>query len=245
MAKIAGVTAAVLAGGMGKRLRPITYFLPKPMVNVGGRPFLDYILEMLSAQGISKCVLLTGYKHGVVERHCGNGSRYKMRIAYSFEKTPLGTGGALLNAKEKLAGTVLVMNGDSWVGFDIVKLLKFHRKRHALVSVLAMKGGLAARGAIVANNRGRVLEFGEKKRTGEGTFNTGVYLVEQKAIALLAQKQAQGALGAAFSLEREGFPLFIAQKKLYACVSEGDFVDIGTFESLATAHSVIRNSRRK
>lgn len=232
--------AALLVGGLGTRLRPITYRVPKALVSIRGTPFISHLLAKLSAMGIRQCVLLTGYKHGMVKKYCGSGRKWGLGISYSREKKPLGTGGALVAAKGRLAMTTLAMNGDSWVEYDLGRFLQFHRKKRALASILAMQGSLRDRGAIKLAKGGRVMFFGEKQHSGRGVFNTGVYLLEKKAVAILEKKVKAGRLQGSFSLEREGFPLLMKRKGLYAHVCPGKFLDIGTFKALSEAHRIIK-----
>ena len=227
--------AVVLVGGLGTRLRPLTYKVPKPLVMVNGKPFLNFVLEKIASMGIRECILLTGYKHAMVKRYCGNGSKWGLRISYSRERTPLGTGGAILAARAKIKKTALVLNGDSFADFDIAPFLSFHRRKKGLSTIFAMHGSLSARGALTISKEGRVKEFLEKQKEGIGYFNTGAYMAEPRALSLLASTRADGRLGNAFSMEKEGFQLFASMKKLYGYPGHGRFLDIGTFESLSKA----------
>jgi NDP-sugar pyrophosphorylase family protein len=228
-------TAVILVGGLGTRLRPLTLRTPKPLLKIAGKPFLHHLLHNLSSHGVKKCILLTGYKHQMIRRFCGNGSKWGMKVQYSQETRPLGTGGAIMRAKGKFSGAVLVMNGDSWVGLELEKFLRFHRRLHSPATLFAMKGKLSARGAVYLGNNGRVVGFSEKGKSGVGFFNTGAYLLEQSALGFLQQKIKNGSLGDSFSLEKDGFPLLISKKSLHAYVGTGHFLDIGTFESLSYA----------
>jgi histidinol-phosphate phosphatase family protein len=180
-------------------------------------------------------VLLTGYKGGMIRKYCGGGKRFGMRMEYSAEREPLGTGGALLNSKEKLSGTLLVMNGDSFLDFDVKKFFAFHKKKRALATVFAMRGDLTARGVVEADGSGRVKKFLEKQRGGRGVFNTGAYLIEEEAVGFFADLIAKGKLPRAFSMEKDGFPLLAKKRKLFAYVGQGHFLDMGTFDSLSRA----------
>lgn len=224
------IAAAVLAGGLGKRLRPLTRSVPKPLVRVRGKPFISYLLSRLSREGVQKCVLLTGYKHSMVQAYCGSGGKWGMEISYSREKSPLGTGGALAFAASKIRSTVLILNGDTYVDIPLRKFLAFHRKKHALATILTMRGNLEGRGEVRCSKSGMVTGFFEKKGGGFGAFNTGAYLVEPAALELL-----KSACQKKFSLEKQGFPLLKKMRRLYAFSAKGKFLDIGTFESLAKA----------
>ena len=233
------LTAVVLAGGLGTRLRPITEKMPKPLVPVKGRPFLDYLLEKIAHIGIRKCVLLVGYKGKMIEDYCGDGKRWGLSISYSHEKEQLGTGGALVNAASRLHTAALVLNGDSYLDIDARAFYAFHCKRAAMATVYAMQGPLAARGEVVADEAGRVEAFREKKSSGFGLFNTGAYIIEKQAADFLAQRVRDGKLPAAFSMEHDGFPLFVKNGWLFAHVGRGKFLDMGTFKSLEEAGEVL------
>ncbi len=230
--------AAILAGGFGKRLRPITYKVPKPLVKIGKRPFLGHLLEKLSKIGIKQAVLLTGYRHKDIKKYCGTGKKWGMRISYSRESKPLGTGGALAMARQKIRKTCLVLNGDTYIDLDLEKFLKFHKRKKALATIFAMKGSLIGKGQIKLGKSMRVKQFLEKQGKGTGLFNTGAYLIEPRAINILCRQIEKGRLGKSFSMEREGFHLLIGKKGLYVYKGKGKFLDIGTFESLAKAGSL-------
>ena len=233
-AAVSGITAVLLVGGMGTRLRPLTYRVPKPLVRIRGEPFLSHILGKIARAGVKKCLLLTGYKRSLVKAYCTRGERWRIEIGYCSEKRPLGTGGALLNAKGKINTTALVINGDTYCDFDIRKFLEFHKKRNAIATIFAMRGSLAGKGAIKAGRSGKVARFLEKQESGFGLFNAGAYLIEPEALELLYGK-IWGANKRKFSLEEEGFPALVATGRLYAYRGKGRFLDIGTFESLARA----------
>ncbi len=231
--------AVVLVGGLGTRLRPLTLKVPKPLIPINGIPFISFVLEKISSLGIRECLLLTGYKHHMVEKYCGSGKRWGLSLHYCKENEPLGTGGALLAASKKIKGTVLVLNGDSFLEMDLLQFLSFHRKNKALASIFALHGSLSARGAIKISPGGRAEEFLEKQKSGVGFFNTGAYLIEPSAIGMLQKKISMGALSPKFSMEKDGFPIFVGKKKLYAFRGKGRFLDIGTFESLSKASRTV------
>jgi NDP-sugar pyrophosphorylase family protein len=233
------LTAVVLAGGLGTRLRPITDSLPKPLVAVKGRPFLDFLLEKIARMGMKRCLLLVGYRGKMIEDYCGKGEKWGLDISYSHEKEQLGTGGALVNAASRLQASALVLNGDSYLEIDARAFFAFHCRRKAQATVYAMQGSLEARGEVVAGEGGCVLEFREKKSSGFGLFNTGTYIIEKRAVDFLAGEVRAGRLPANFSMEKDGFPLLATREELYAYVGKGMFLDIGTFKSLEEAGEVL------
>src|SRR4051812_20862081 len=116
---IADVPVALLAGGLATRLRPITEKIPKAMVELAGKPFIDHQLALLHRNGIRRVVMCLGYRGEMVRDHCGDGSRYGMELHYSFDGDKLmGTGGALPRAAHPLDGGFSVMYRDSYMGID-------------------------------------------------------------------------------------------------------------------------------
>jgi D-glycero-D-manno-heptose 1,7-bisphosphate phosphatase len=117
-ARVNAPAVAILCGGFGTRLGALTRDLPKPMIEIGGRPYLERVIESFSERGLRDFVLLTGYKADVIEEHFGDGARFGVRIAYSRETEPLGTGGALREARALLGDRFILTFGDVLRRFD-------------------------------------------------------------------------------------------------------------------------------
>src|SRR5258708_15408368 len=224
------VTAAILAGGLGTRLRAVVTDRPKPMAEVRGRPFLMYLLDQLIAAGLTNAVLCTGYRAEQVRNRLGE--RYGvMHLTYSQETQPLGTGGALRQALPFLTSDiVLVMNGDSICECDLGKFWIWHQQRQTALSLLLNRvGDISQYGQVKVDDTGRVTEFVEKNpNSGPGWVNAGVYLIAKNLIADLPA-------GCAVSLEYEVFPSLIG-KGLYGYQADGRFLDIGTPETYQRAN---------
>ena len=126
MASAEGLTVAVLCGGFGTRLGALAQGLPKPMIPVGGRPYLERVLESFAERGLKRFVLLTGYRAEVIEEHFGNGERRGWDIEYSREHEPLGTGGALREARALLGQRFILTYGDVLRRFDYDRFVQQH-----------------------------------------------------------------------------------------------------------------------
>ena len=233
----------MLAGGLGTRLRPLTLELPKPLVRINGTPFLGYLLQKISSMGIREVVMLVSYKGEMIEDFCKDGKNWGIKIRYLHEDEPLGTGGAILKARNLINKTALIMNGDSYLDIGIGNFLAFHRKNGALATIYSLEGDLEGRGAIEAGQDGRVSGFFEKQKTGRGFYNTGTYLIEPAALEMLAQKFP--GKNAKFSMEKDGFPILVEKRAMYAHKGRGKFLDIGTFSALAGAHQTLFGSEKK
>jgi phosphoheptose isomerase/UTP-glucose-1-phosphate uridylyltransferase len=221
------VKVFVLAGGLGTRLAGAIGDRPKVLAPVGGRAFLDVMIDRLVAGGVTKIVLLLGHLHEQVERHIAEKKWPGVEITCVVEPAPLGTAGALKNAAAHVDGTAILMNGDTFVAFDPAALLAAHRAARAAVTIAVRDVPDSGRyGAVDAGPDGRVRAFREKDPArGAGTINAGVYVFEPSVLARIAA-------GRAVSLETEVLPaLLAAGEPVHAALGVTDFIDIGTPES--------------
>ncbi len=229
MADFSHTDAVILAGGLGTRLRPVVSDRPKALALVRGRPFLLYLLDWLASWGLERVVLCTGYLGGMVRQ--GLGKRHgPLRLAYSQEAEPLGTGGALRLALPLLdSETILVANGDSYCPADLAALWKAHQRIGAQATLALTVAADSGRfGRVEVDAAGVVRAFTEKTPGGEpGLVNAGVYMLQRSLLAGLPG-------GRALSLEREVFPQLIG-RGLYGWPCGQGFLDIGTPESFALA----------
>src|SRR5690242_1010308 len=125
------VRAFVLCGGAGTRLRPVLAEQPKSMAPISGAPFLQLLLDRVRSQGVGEVILGTGYMAEKIENYFGSGNKFAMRIRYSRENEPLGTGGALKLAELLISDPVLVLNGDSYVEWKLVPMLEVLTAKNA------------------------------------------------------------------------------------------------------------------
>ncbi|MBM4085930.1 MAG: galactokinase, partial [Planctomycetes bacterium] len=173
MSELRNVTAALLAGGLGTRLRTVLPHRPKALAQVRGRPFLACLLDQLAAAGVRHAVLCTGHLGEQVQAEVGN-AYGPLRLAYSQESAPLGTAGALRLALPLLSSaSALVMNGDSFCDVDLNAFWRWHRERGAKASlVLAKVADTSRYGRVNVSADGAVLRFHEKGReSGPGWIN--------------------------------------------------------------------------
>src|SRR5262249_47871132 len=155
-----GMSAAILAGGLGTRLQTVIADRPKVLAPVGGRPYLTFLLDQLADASIEEGVLLTGFQAEQGRRSLGDSYR-RMRLVYSEESAPLGTAGAVRWALRKLSGPrVLLLNGDSYCDVHLATLREFHEERSADLSlVLAKVPGASRFGKVWTDSHGRVKRF--------------------------------------------------------------------------------------
>lgn len=223
------VTAAIVAGGLGTRLRSVLPDRPKVMAEIRGRPFLAYLLSQLSASGVRTVVLCTGYLGEQIWDKFGD-TYENLDLVYSREASPLGTAGALRLALPLFkSASVLAMNGDSFYDMNFSAFWDWHCGRRAQASLVLVRMANSMRyGQVRVDTDGAVLAFEEKSGRGDpGWVNAGIYLLTRAFIQTVPENRAA-------SLEREVFPGWIG-RGLYGYQTEGRFLDIGTPESYAEA----------
>ena len=236
------ITAVVLAGGFGRRIQHLLPDLPKPMVPVNGRPFLEWIVRYLAAQKIRRVILSTGHLAGVVEKHFHLQPVKNVRVSCVPETKPLGTAGGFLNAirgsTEKPAAW-LVLNGDSLAPAPLAQMFQSLDDPDWDGAILGVRVADASRfGAILQNANGDLTGFNEKN-PGVGIINAGVYLFRPSAVENFPKKTP-------LSFETDVFPLLIhGGARLKTFVTDVPFLDIGTPESLPQAESFIRKNLRE
>ncbi len=221
--------ACILAGGFGTRLRSLTGDLPKTLVPLGGRPFLEWILRWLEREGCKETVLCLGYKGDIIQAFVQE-TQFAMELFFSVEAEPLGTGGALRQSLPLLADEVLVINGDTLFATHLRTLLEFHQRHQADVTIaLAHTDDASRYGAVEFGSDQRVLRFSEKQQQSGGWVSAGIYLMKRK---LVAETIPEGPC----SLERTILPRWVERNaRFYAVPLPGLFVDIGTPEGYQEA----------
>jgi NDP-sugar pyrophosphorylase family protein len=230
------ITAVILAGGFGTRIKHLLGDLPKPMVPANGKPFVEWIVRYLAAQKIRNVILSTGYLAEMVEKHFQSQPVKNVRITCVPETTPLGTAGGFLNAirNAKNSEAFLVLNGDSLVTAPLDKFFQSLDDPKISGAILGVRVPDASRfGTILQDANGDLTGFNEKK-PGAGIINAGIYLFRAVTVEKFPRKSP-------LSFETEVFPSLISQNAcVKVCVTDAPFLDIGTPESLPLAEEFIR-----
>lgn len=223
------ITALILAGGEGTRLRPAVSEVPKVLAPVNGRPFLHYLLDQLSDFGVNHVVVCTGYRGDQIREEIGS-NHATVQIEYSQEPQKLGTGGAIRCALPSLRSEqVFVLNGDSYCDVDLARFQQWHLSRGIECSLVVVHRSDTARfGRVKLSKHEQIEELIEKdERQLPGWINAGVYLVSTELIREISE-------GRAISIETELFPGWLSNG-LYGYKTNAAFLDIGTPESYARA----------
>ncbi len=216
----------ILAGGLGTRIRAEFPDVPKPLIPVCGKPFLERQIQLLAAQGFDQFTLCVGYRASQIMEYFGTGTAWGVSLIYSAEPFPLGTAGALKHAAADFHESTLVLNGDTYLDVDYRAIIADHNRRPPEVTgtlALTEVPDSGRFGEVVITDDGRIAAFNEKvnDRGRPGLINAGAYVLEPRLLDLIPGGQP-------VSLEREVFPALAAAGQLGGTIVTGPFMDIGT-----------------
>jgi mannose-1-phosphate guanylyltransferase len=229
----------ILAAGQGTRVRPLTKYLPKPMVPILGKPVMEYLIEHMARHGISEIMVNVAYHHLKIEQYFGDGHRWGVQIGYSYEGArehgevvpkPQGSAGGMRRIQD-FSGffdeTTLVLCGDALIDLDIGAALYEHKTKGAIASVVALDVPLKdveSYGIVVADPEGRIKSFQEKPKPEEAKStlaSTGIYIFEPEVLDLVPSGQV-------YDIGSQLFPQLVAQKlPFYAQNRFFNWIDIG------------------
>lgn len=217
--------AIILAGGFGENIKGIAGDMPKPMLSIAGKPFLEHLILHLREEGIKEIILAVHYMKNTIKSYFGDGRRWNVDLTYSEESTPLGTAGAIKNAEKYINDTFMVLNGDSYSQININDFYEFHKIKRNPATMALAKVKDSSQGEIVRVDEGKIISFSKKATgLGETLINSGVYILEPVIFDYIPT-------GKKISIEKEIFPKLIEQKKLGGYKYEGYFMDIGRPET--------------
>jgi mannose-1-phosphate guanylyltransferase len=186
--------AVILAGGLGTRLQPYTFFIPKPMLPIGNKPLLEHILEWLKKiNGINEIIICVSYLHRIIEDYFEDGGRFGLKIQYARSERPLATAGQLKSAEHFLNETFLCLYGDSIYDFNLEKMIHEHIQSKALVSMalLSYKTNLKYGFIDVRGKEDRIISWREKPEV-RGLINIGCYVIEPPFLNIIPRLSAFG-----------------------------------------------------
>ena len=199
--------AVVLAGGFGKRLAPLTSEVPKPLLPVGGKPILVRQIEWLKLFGIRDVVLAVGYLRHKIFEALGDGRRFGVRIFYSVEEEPLGTGGAIKNAEPFITDDIfIVLNGDVLTNLSLDKLVEALGDADGAIALVPLRSPY---GIVEFDAGGYVTHFREKPLLEGFYINAGVYALRRRVLSELPDRG---------NIEETLFPRLAQQRRLKAVV---------------------------
>ncbi|MEM2793086.1 MAG: nucleotidyltransferase family protein, partial [Candidatus Methanomethylicia archaeon] len=201
------VKAVILAGGQGKRLRPITETIPKPLIRIHSKPIIAYQMEWLKKFGVEEFIICVSHLKEKFIEEIGSGRSFMVKVAYVVEDEPLGTGGGLKNAEYLLKGEEFfyVVNGDVITNLNPIELLKVFDS--STVGVIALIPLPSPYGIVKVNNGNFVKSFSEKPQILDYWINAGVYVFKPDIFNYLPNKG---------DIEKTAFPQLARENKLKA-----------------------------
>jgi len=233
--------AVILAGGLGTRLRPITYEIPKPLLPIQGKTLTEHVFDILKAAGVDEVFLAIGHMSDKIKQYFKDGKEFGLKIRYLVEDEPLGTGGWMhLMQEQNLVPKedFIVVNGDNLFDIDFKDMLKLHKKEKAIITLSLHEVDDIGSLGVVAMQGNKVIDFVEKPKKEEAPshyISAGYYIFSTEAFDYIPKEKK-------FMLEKELFPMLAKQKKVAGYISNAQWFDTGTFERW---HQVIHEWRNK
>ncbi len=221
--------AVILAGGLGTRLQPYTFFIPKPMLPLGNKPLLEYTIEWLKSAGIDRVIVCVSYLHRTIEDYFEDGARFGIEIEYARSERPLATAGQLKTAEKLLDDSFVCVYGDSVYEFNLRKMIKQHRKSKAFVTMALLAYTTRLRyGFIEVSGQDKVTSWREKPEIS-GLINIGCYVMEPGFLKMIPKS---GSFGMDDAVRKA-----LEQKKIIkAFKTDTGFIDIGDKKSYLDAY---------
>jgi len=233
-----GLQAAILVGGRGTRLGGLTDRCPKPLIEVGGRPFLEWLIVNLARHGFTDILLLAGYRAEQLQAYETRGADFGCRIRCIVESHPAGTAGALLHACDALADQFLLLNGDSLLDINYLDLCTPELSSPNNLGAIALRRMAdTGRYGRVALNGGRITAFAEKAAGGPGLINGGIYWLHKSVLEWIGATPA--------SLEANVLPQLAGAGRLAGRAYDGVFIDIGVPDDLERAQTLVPLTMRR
>jgi mannose-1-phosphate guanylyltransferase len=224
------ITAVILAGGKGTRLKPLTDKAPKSLVEVNGLPIIQYNIDLCRKHGIKNIILSVGYMREQIMKYYGDGSKFGVNITYIEEKEPLGTAGPLRLLKGKLTETFVVMNGDELKDVNLLKMYQAHIENNAKATVALTTIDDPSMFGVVLMDGQRIVRFVEKPKKEDAPsklINAGIYILEPEVLKYIPEGYAMWEL--------DVFPKLAKEGQLYGYPFSGQWFDTGTIEKLQFA----------
>jgi mannose-1-phosphate guanylyltransferase len=223
--------AVILAGGLGTRLQPYTFFIPKPMLPLGNKPLLEYLVEWVKQlKNIDEVIICVSYLHRTIEDYFEDGGRFGIKISYARSERPLATAGQLKTAEKMLKDRFLCLYGDSIYDFDLAKMVQEHEESKAFLYMALMKYKTKMKyGFIDTDDEAKIVTSWREKPEVEGLINIGCYIMEKEFLEMIPQSSTVGMDKIVKDV--------ISQKKIVkAFTIDSGFIDIGDKRSYLDAY---------
>lgn len=225
--------AIIVAGGRGERLRPLTDTIPKPMIDIGGKPILEHVVQLLKHHGVTDIIVALSYLPKEIQNYFGDGKKFDVHIAYTIEDEPMGTAGALRLAKQHIQDTFIVTYADILRELNISDMLAQHKKEKTFATLHVYKRfGKDPKSRVVFNKNKRIVNFVERPRKTDEPFvwaNGSFYILDPEFFSYIPKDRPS-------DFGKDIFPKLLSEgKSLLAYPTDSYFMDIGNLEKLNKA----------
>lgn len=218
--------AVILAGGKGTRLRPLTFTTPKPMIPIHGKPFLEYLVELLKKNGIEEIIILVGYLHEKIENYFGDGKKFGLKIKYSYSPIEADTGSRVRNALGLFDKKILLLYSDNYWPLDLESLIEFYEKMDVLALVTVYSNhDQSTKNNMLVNKRGLVEVYDRtRKKEGLNGVDIGFFILDKSVFNQLPQDN--------FSFEDVVTPKLIKKRQLAGFLTHHKYYGLSNLERI-------------
>jgi len=230
--------AVILAGGLGKRLRPLTNNKPKPMMPLGGKPILVHVINWVKKNDMKEIVLCVSYLHKTIEDYFGDGKKFGVKIEYAISSKPLATAGQLKTAEKFIDDTFVCVYGDTILDFNLKNMIRQHKKKKSFITMSLYEYKTNIRyGVIDTKNNGKVSAWNEKPEI-KAKVNMGCYVMEPAILSFIPKNRS-------FGMDTVVKKAISKRKDVNSFLSKKGFVDIGDKETYEKTNLQYRKKMRR
>ncbi len=221
----------ILAGGRGRRLHPLTMTKPKPMLHIGEKPILEYIIQSLKSHNLKDLIFAVGYLKEEIKDYFGDGSNFGVNITYIEEDIPMGTAGCLKLGENLLKETFLVVSGDLLTDIDYTDLIRFHKEKRFMATVALFKTGTAIEYGVVEYDKDFKIYSLKEKPVIVNWINAGIYVLEPEVLSYIPAEVE-------FDFAKDLFPKLIQERGIYGYTKPFQWCDLGRLDDYEVARNI-------
>ena len=215
--------AVILAGGLGTRLLPYTKTLPKPMLPLGKKPILEYVIKWIKKNGIRDIVLCVSYKRKKIESYFQDGKKFGVNIEYAISKKPLSTAGQLKTAEKFIDDTFVCTYGDTISDFNLKRMIKEHERKKVLATMSLYNYKYTLRYGVINTKKHGLISSWNEKPMFNAKINMGSYIFEPEIFSFIPKNKQYG-------MDDAIKKAIIKKKRINSFISKNEFIDVGTKE---------------
>ncbi len=229
--------AILLSAGLGSRLTPLTNKIPKPLIKIGNRSNLERNLERFQREKIKEIYINVHHLSHKIVSTIGSGDKYGVSIKYSFEKTLLGTAGAIKSLEQELKGDLfLVLYADNYIDVNLNELIEFHKNKQALITIVLFEDYFAPQtsGIVELNSEEQIIKIIDKpKKIFSNWADAGIYVFEPKVLKFITSRGES-------SITKDLFPFLLEQReKIFGYKTDKEVISLDTPEKLKHAKDIL------